>query len=274
VSQRTWQDSGSEYMLSWGGQPWTLELDGDRPGMRTADRPADCALALDGVAAVGRIDHDAFSGKSLVGVERVAHRVEATFAPPRWGGLEVRASWSPSFRHDGIDLEIQILASSVGELSGLEVLVGSRITGLGAPAPEPQPFWVLPRDSRSAGFSYDGREPDADLGRLTTLPLPGAIEPAFWQVAALGPALDSGGRYLEMAHPHDVARRMIWGQDPREPAFGQALQVRYGLFGHELEKGVVVRARLRGLWISRGDVAAVPPVALREFLATPPPLGR
>ena len=72
MSQRTWQGSGSRYTLSWGNQTWTLELEADRPGMRTVDRPDDCVLALDGVAAVGRFDADALAGKSLVKVERVA----------------------------------------------------------------------------------------------------------------------------------------------------------------------------------------------------------
>ena len=171
MSQRTWQGSGSKYTLSWGNQPWTLELEADRPGMRTVDRPADCVLALDGIAAVSRFDPAAFNGKSLVRVERLAHRVEATYTASRWGGLEVRASWSPTSRHDGIDLEIQVSASSVGELRGLETFVFSQITGPGASTGEPPWIWVRPRDSRSAGFSYDGRVPAADLRRLTTLPL-------------------------------------------------------------------------------------------------------
>src|SRR5271166_5838670 len=81
VSQRRWQGSGSKYTLSWGNQPWTLELEADRPGMRSVDRPADCVLALDGVAAVSRFDPAALTGKSLVRVERLAHRVEATYTP-------------------------------------------------------------------------------------------------------------------------------------------------------------------------------------------------
>jgi len=273
VSQRTWQGSGSKYTLSWGNQPWTLELDADRPGMRTVDRPEDCVLVLDGLAAAGRFDPDAFGGKSLVRVERLAHRVEATYAASRWGGLEVRASWSPTARHDGIDLEVQVLASSVGELRGLETFVFSRITAPGASTGEPDPIWVRPRDSRSAGFSYDGRMPAADLRRLTTLPLLDSLAPGLSQVATLGPLRDSGGRYLEMAHPHDVARRIFWGQGQPDSASAGQLQIRYGLFGHDLEKGVIIRARIRGLWISWRDIAVLPPVAVLDFVATPPPLG-
>jgi len=237
------------------------------------DRPQDCALALDGVAAVGRFDPTALSAKSLVRVERLAERVEATYAVSRWGGLEVRASWSPTSRHDGIDLEVQVSASSVGELRGLETFVCSRIAAPGTATGEPVSIWVQPRDTRSAGFSYDGRTPAADLRRLTTLPLHDSLAPGLSQVAALGPGRESAGCYLEMAHPHDVARRVFWGQRPPDTASTGELHIGYGLFGHDLEKGVVIRARIRGLWISGRDMAVLPPVALREFVAMPPPLG-
>ncbi len=273
MSQRTWQGAGSTYTISWGNRPWTLELEADRPGLRLNDRPEDCVLALDGVATVGRFDPDALSGKSLIRVERLAQRVEATYAAPLWGGLEVRASWSPTSRHDGIDLEVQISASSVGELRGLETFVVSRIAAPGESTGEPDSIWVQPRDSRSAGFSYDGRTPAADLRRLTTLPLPDSIAPGFSQVAVPGPGRRSGGRYAEMVHPHDVARRIIWQQGQPDTAVAGQLHIRYGLFGHDLEKGVVIRARIRGLWISGRDIAKLRSMVLRDFVESPPPLG-
>ena len=273
VSQRTWQGSGSQYTVSWGNRLWTLELETDRPGMRSVDRPTDPVLALDGVAAVGRFDPLALTGKSLFKVEQFAHRVEATYVASGWGGLEVRASWSPTCRDDGIDLEVQVSASSVGELTGLETFVFSRINADGPSTGESHSIWVQPRDSRSAGFSYDGRVPAADLRRLTTLPLFNSIVPGLSQVAAFGPGHESGGRYLEMVQPDDVARRIYRGQSPPELSSAGQLTIHYGLFGHDLEKGVIIRARIRGLWISRNDVATVPPVAVRDFLETPPPLG-
>jgi hypothetical protein len=100
------------------------------------------------------------------------------------------------------------------------------------------------------------------------------MEPAFLQVAAHGPGDTSEGRYMELAHPYDVARRIVEGGDPTTPADDQALSIRYGLFGHDLEKGVILRGRLRGLWISKDEAAWLPAVAIREFLDRPPPLGR
>jgi hypothetical protein len=47
----------------------------------------------------------------------------------------------------------------------------------------------------------------------------------------------------------------------------------YQLFGHDLEKGVILRARLRGLWLNSEtpDVQAL--AAYEQFLGEPLPLG-
>ncbi len=271
--QRKWQGSGLEYTIPWGNQSWTLELRDDHPGLRTANRPGDRLLALGGIATVGRCDSNAISAKSLVKVEALADRLEATYVVSRLGGLEVRACWSPTSGYDGIDLQVQVSASSVGELRGLEAIVFSCINVPCASPDEPRSIWVQPRDSRSARFSYDGRVPAADLRRLTTMPLADFIESGRSQVTALGPGSDFDWRYLEMVHPHDVARRIFLGQSPADPAIAGGLHIRYALFGHDLEKGVIIRARIRGLWISGDDIAVVTPVAARDFLETPLPLG-
>ena len=125
-----------------------------------------------------------------------------------------------------------------------------------------------PRDSRSAALSYDGREPASDLARLTTFPVPVTIEPTFSQAAVFGPSVGAGERVLEFVHPHDVARIV----HARRFQPGAELSVRYGLFGHDLEKGVIVRGRLRGLWISRHDADELALEAFCEFAEAPPPL--
>ena len=66
-----------------------------------------------------------FTPATLVSVERYRARVQATFAPPGWGGLTVRAAWSPSCGGAGVDLEVQASASSVGLLRDVEVIVQS-----------------------------------------------------------------------------------------------------------------------------------------------------
>jgi hypothetical protein len=263
-----------EYNLTRGGRRWTLQLDSDGPGLCAADQPRDQILTLGGIAAIGRFDPNALSHESLVGADRSGDRVEARFAPSGWGGLQVRASWSLPERLDGIDLEVEALALSVGELKGVEVFVSSHLADAATPLQEPQHLWVTPRDARSAVLSYDGREPAATLARLTTEPVPDSMDPSLALGALFGPPVGSGRRYLELVHPHDVARRIIEGPDSSRPTETAALAVRYGLFGHDLEKGVIVRGRLRGLWLGRKSAAAAPRAAFRAFLQIPPPLGR
>jgi hypothetical protein len=273
VTERSWQGSGFEYTLVWGGRPWTLRLDADCPGLYQAKEPANLVLALHGLASVGRVDPVALSGRSLVGVELVGPRVEARFAPSGWSGLQVVARWGLASRHDGIDLEVEALASSVGELKAIEVVASTRLEGTGPPDREPHVLWVHPRDSRSAALSYDGREPASNLARLTTLPVPVTMDPEFSRDATIGPLVEAGERYLEFAHPHDVARRVVERHAQKDSNTAAELSIRYGLFGHDLEKGVIVRARLRGLWISRHDAGEMALEAFCEFAKAPPPLA-
>ena len=155
---------------------------------------------------------------------------------PRAGAeLTVRAAWEPS-GHDGVDLEIQMSALSVDQLKAVEVKLMSVL-------PEPPTArrrrWVEPRDVRAAGLSYDGR--DGDARDLTTLPP--AVEETLAPRVLPAPWAD-GRSYIEMVPLGDVARRITEGGTISRVGH----TTRYGLFGHDLEKGVVIRARLRGLW--------------------------
>jgi hypothetical protein len=263
-----------EYSLRWGGHPWILKLDHDRPGLRRPDLPQGSILALEGVAASGRSHPEALSGKTLIGAELFRSRVEATYAPPGWGKLKVRASWSPTPEGEGLDLEIQVSASSVDELRSVEVVVASRFLDPFQDTAHRYASWVQARDPRSAALSYDGREPARELRHLTTLPMPGPAEPAFEPVITRTPWPEQPGDYLEMVHPQDVARRIILGKGSRKPPAGFGVGVRYGLFGLDLEKGVIVRGRLRGFWVPAGEIAEKSRIAFQEFLNLPPPLGR
>jgi hypothetical protein len=76
-----------------------------------------------------------------------------------------------------------------------------------------------------------------------------------------------------MVRPNDCARRIV-GETPAggQTASGR-ISIRYGLFGHDLEKGVVLRGRIRGIWV---DSPSPEPEALRRyemFVSEPPPLG-
>jgi hypothetical protein len=255
---RMWSGSGPQFSLDWGGRSWTLDVNGHRPGLCAAEFGP--LLALEGVAEVGRWDPDALSGETIVGYEVRHGRVESTYAPKGWGSITARAAWSP-WHENGVDLEVELSAKSVGELRRVEVRIASLWPEVGE-RPGPTLRWVEPRDARSAGLSYDGRE--VDLLRLTTLP---PRESAF-----LTPRLvssDDGWLYAEMVHPQDVTRRIRQGG--RTLALSKT--TRYGLFGHDLEKGVVLRGRLRGLWLPADTGKEQAFANLEEFLHEPPPLA-
>ena len=112
---------------------------------------------------------------------------------------------------------------------------------------EPPPelvAWVEPRDAASAASSYDGRESLRMLRALSTLPLPSSSHYRLlpWICAPRG--VDPDTFYIEMVQPNDVARRIIATPIGKAPASRPALSVRHALFGHDLEKGVILRARL------------------------------
>jgi hypothetical protein len=71
---------------------------------------------------------------------------------------------------------------------------------------------------------------------------------------------------VELAHPDDVSRRIHEGTLP-------FTTTRYALFGHDLEKGVVLRARLRGYWRPKTSALADAERLYAEFLGEPLPLS-
>jgi hypothetical protein len=269
VQELPWRGSGPEFTLNWCGQPWTLAVDGAGPGLcREEDEERWKLLSLDRLAGPLRCDHEAFSAQTLIAFERYRASVRATFAPPGWGGLVVRASWSAAAQ-GAIDLEVQVSASSVGELPGLEVGVLSWFDpGRGEEAAL-LASRVEARDAASAGFSYDGREPLHVLRGLTTLPLARSLAPRLLP----SPGGPDELFYAEMAHPDDVARRIIAETIPAGSAKPGARSTRYALFGHALEKGVVLRARLRGCWIRTTKPDADALALYQDFLKEPLPLG-
>ena len=132
---------------------------------------------------------------------------------------------------------------------------------------------VEPRDVHSAALSYDGRESLRTLQGLTTFPVPPSsphtLAPRFFTP----PGFDRDTYYVEMIQPNDCARRIR--EQPIEGRCGPAttLATRYGLFGHDLEKGVVLRARLRGLWIRSQSPESDAQACYEAFLSEPLALG-
>ncbi|HEU5116683.1 MAG TPA: hypothetical protein VFT74_08400 [Isosphaeraceae bacterium] len=250
---RRWEGSEAEYAIEWGEARWTLRLDGDRPGLRSGE--IGPLLGLEGLSAVGRWDAGAMSGSSLVNVEERLGRIEATYVPEGWDELTLRAAWS-SPSEEVIDLEVQVSTRSVGRLHAVEARVLSTLS----PPPGPGVYRsVEPRDARSASFTYDGRE--TDLSELSTGP-PGPIQTP-WLAPKSG---REGWTYVELVHPDDASRRIMEGRLPFPTC-------RYGLFGFDLERGVVLRGRLRGVWLPKSEAFEGAERHRDAFLKEPLPLS-
>ena len=249
---REWTIDGPVYEIDWGGERWALSLESSTPGLRFP--PFGPLLALEGVSEPARGERGIFSDAALLGHECRFNRVEATFAPRDWSELFVRAAWSP-WEEAGMDLEVQVHALTVDRLRALEVTILSAF----APLPEQGSLRsVEPRDRFSAAMSYDGREDD--LNGLVSGPVGLITTP--WLAPKSG---REGWTYVEMARPQDLSRRIHEGRLP-------FVATRYGLFGHDLEKGVVLRARLRALWLPKSIAFTEAERAFTDFLNEPPPL--
>ena len=260
LDESAWRRDGDAYVIDWAGTTWRLAVDEGRVGLRR-EGSRGLFLALTGLAAQGRREDGVFRD----GVAEIVHgRLAASFEPEGWHDLSVRAAWGRSQDGRGIDLEVQASAASVGRLRQLEILVATDPEGsAGAPLHRAT---VEPRDRLTAASSYDGRESIETLQRLTTLAIPARDAIRYPSVGWTAEELGGNQAYLEMVHPDDVARRI------RQDSRGY-LSVRYALFGYDLERGVVLRARFRGLFF---------PVALPDadreaeertrFLSEPPPL--
>jgi hypothetical protein len=264
VNAINWRRSNAEYLIEWGGGDWTLDAADDALGLRPTDGATGRLLTLSGLAATGRRADDAFRADGLVGVELHHSRLMATYEPRGWNGLTIRAAWGPSPDGEGLDLEVQASTSTVGELKRLEVLVQSTWI---EPSKAGTATIVEPRDRGAALLSYDGRLPAEVLQGLTTGPVPASEDAAFAPIIA---SAGGTGSYLEMVHPQDASRRLVVTTED-----GSAIAwARYALFGYDLEKGVVLRGRLRGVWLPEGeaDRAALSELR-RRFVDEPPPLG-
>jgi hypothetical protein len=75
--------------------------------------------------------------------------------------------------------------------------------------------------------------------------------------------------YAEMVHPADFRRSEL----RRHGASASAIEVRHGLFAERLEKGVILRARVRGILMDRPGDARQAAACYAAFAAAEPPLG-
>ena len=243
---KRWVADAARYELDWGGRRWSLPVDAPGAGLMAAPGGLGPLLAVDGISARDRREPTTLGGAALVGHEILFSRVESFYAPEGWGTLRVRVAWD-SREENVVDLEVQVQAFTVGDLEAVEVHVTSRLGG-----GDVEEMAVL--------------DP-ATLAKLraTDVPLPIRSDLSFPPLLAKVDQADGASSfYLEMIHPDDATRREV------DRASGE---IRYALFGHDLERGVVVRGRLRGIWLDHRPDEAEVSRRLEEFLREPPPLG-
>ena len=80
---------------------------------------------------------------------------------------------------------------------------------------------------------------------------------------------DSDLSYVEMIHPDDFRRDELC-EAPESP---DAVRLRHHLFLDPLEKGVILRARLRGVFLPRQDDLRAAAACHASFATAEPPLG-
>jgi len=227
------QKLDSKYQLDWGGTTWELRLNEGVPGLYATSLGIGPVLGLEGLGATGRSASGSLGGAAVVGHELHKSTVSATFAPLGWGGLWINARWTLR-SDDTIDLLVEAMSRTVNELHSVEVML---LTALGPIPSQGGHRSVEPREARSAGLTYDGRE--RNLAALVTGP-PGE-QHGPWMAPKSG---RDGWIYTEFSHAQDVSRRILEGKLPFQVA-------RHALFGHDIEKGIVLRARIQAAWLPR-----------------------
>ncbi len=255
MSESRWQGDGPDFTIECAGHRWTLRVQSPDPGLGCQEgRSVGHFLTLQGLTTSdhhGEHDWPFAEMSSLLECEKVRHRVQATYVLRDWPELHIRASWAPTVDNHGFDLEIQVSNLSRGVQQSLELTVGS--------------FWIeqadrWPLSSTSEAPVSRGLEPKSSR----TYPPRHCPDP-----------LGVPGRYYaEMVRPGDCVRRQFDAPVGSSSA-PRGTSIRHVFFGCDLEKGVVLRGRIRGCWI---DSPVGPPDdevrrLYEAFLSEPPPLG-
>jgi len=226
-------------------------------------RPADGLLD---VAVGGRPWHAA----RLLGVVAVALPQDAADAPTEShvrGADLVVAYEASAHRPVRVDALWRAVAPAVGDrfLAAADLIVSVR-THLLDSRPELAVQSVLPA---------------CEIVRLTARdPMAGAALPHPENApAAFGPENGAGCllfrppeqslSYAEMVHPDDFQRDELHC----DAAGSREVRVVHRLFSMSLEKGVILRARVRGVFVPRCDDARIAAECYAAFAAADPPLG-
>lgn len=279
-----WQIAADAYRLNHSGLRGTVALRGPAPGLRKLSLTwgEDTLKWLGPLLAVRCIE---VAGKPPFQVgfppARPDHRLRSNLLDVQLDEtsrcpVRLQIYWSAA-RARQIDMEV--LATTVHAFDKLEVLTWSAAPAKEATSRSECLFrvsanhsgWVdvreamrlgaewlvIPRDRNAAIVGLDGRSPGLDES---------IVGPPFHSpIVCYRPAGQSWS-YVEMSHPDDCAR-IIARYHRRTVEWG------FGLFGLDIEKGVILRGRVRGAIVPRRDDLNRADRLFREFLTEPPHLS-
>jgi hypothetical protein len=235
-----------------------LTTRGDTPGLRRvsslvgAKRDSEASPILLAVRAVQVAHRPSFE----VGAEkntpesRIRGRlVDVQLEPTDRCPVRTHLYWKASASR----LDLEVLASSSHPLQDLEVLTTSshkagevlvRAANYGSGWVDVNDaralgteWFVFPRDRVAAIMSLDGRCPPSDITSVAA--------PYRQPIVLYRPARQRWS-YVEMSRPDDCVRIVVHIVPHR-------VTVSFGLFGLDVEKGVILRGRVRGMFLPRAN---------------------
>ncbi len=241
-----WQLHGSQASFAAGPLSVSLELDWPQRGLKPG-KPVRSGLCL-GVGLMGSTE-PAMSAK---------HPIPAQDAYVRGRDLVAVYEQTPA-RPYRATLYWQVLSpeSAPGAMLAIELMVSVQTSLL-----ESQPTLDVCSELRTEELLAP--DPQGHFVAFDSAAAPESNEAARCVLARL-PGTD--GCYLEMLHPTAFADSRV------EPHGAGANGLRHRLFcPADLEKGVILRARLRAIWLPRAGDSEAAAGYYRSFLASPTPL--
>lgn len=171
-----------------------------------------------------------------------------------------------------LELEVSVSTSIVPPLRGFELFTVGQVSSgelLAAVADgersvrwlelseQTRTWQTLVRDEQVSGLLRDGRWPAAARA---------AVLGQYGLAVVVYRPNGLSWSYLELGHPMDVTRIIVRRR-------GCRLRWAFGLFGLDLEKGVILRTRLRATVVPRCDDLACAERLAQQLLASPPSLS-
>ena len=240
-----WQLSGTT--ADWNSPPLAARVDLLAPGVGLQNLCID-SVPLPGASLLCLRTPEQDSAETLVDVYVRQDDLVATYAQTAARPVRPQIYWRG-------------LPAAAGRLGGCELIVSAQTSLLGVD-PALSITSLLPTsnvrrlcDEQAAHF-----EPfNPSVGIVAVDSGPGAF---------LIRAPNAAWSYLELIYPSDFARATLaW-----DAASQRAVRLTSFLFPESLEKGVIRRARIRGLFLPRSGDEAAALAAYREFVDSPLPL--